>query len=67
MRRAGNRSWEEWREMVAFCGGDLDMICPRWRHKFKNFHQDMGDVPRGARLLRHGIHEVFCKENCYWG
>jgi hypothetical protein len=43
-----------------------DLICAEWMD-FLKFVDDMGQKPDGKRLLRKIKHQIFCKENCYWG
>ena len=39
----------------------------RW-HKFENFHDDMGDLPKNCNtILRIDPEFQFSKENCIWG
>lgn len=66
-----------WRNMVERCnnpkanwfyryGGRGIIVCERWRN-FKNFLEDMGDIPfKGAQLNRIDNNSNYCKENCKW-
>lgn len=41
-------------------------VCRRWS-SFLNFYEDMGQRPKGKRLLRKNEKGDFTPSNCYWG
>lgn len=45
---------------------DKSQICESWADDFMNFYNDMGEKPKGYRLIRINPNKPYSKENCNW-
>lgn len=71
-----SKIYAAWRNMIQRCvdpndknyqhyGGRGIKVCKRWM-KFKNFLEDMGEVPKGYQIDRINNDGNYCKSNCRW-
>lgn len=76
-RNQNNRTYKAWYHMKERClninskkykdyGGRGIIVCERWKSSFKNFLEDMGEVPEGLQLDRIDNNKGYYKENCRW-
>lgn len=72
------RTWRSWSGMLKRCynencgdypryGGRGIRVCPRWRHNFIAFLEDMGVCPSTKYSLdRKNVNKGYNKKNCRW-
>lgn len=73
----GSPTWKIWIGMISRCyqeshtsfnryGAVGVRVCDRWLESYKNFKEDMGEVPEGKSIERVRGAKLYSPDNCVW-